>query len=133
MKDITKVFIDLSKLSEEQRKHIFSLLPEPLESDDHYIVEDYIFLTTRYSDDNYWIVVSEYDAALWDKTELTYAEFIKLFEGEKEIQVSFSMDEMIAFGKKCFYKGFDKCETDDANCYTAWREEAGLLIEQIKH
>jgi hypothetical protein len=37
-------------------------------------------------------------------------------------------EQMIAFGKKCFYKGFDKAENDDANCFTAWREEAEELI-----
>ena len=29
-------------------------------------------------------------------------------------------EELIAFGKNCFYKGFDKVENDDANCFTAW-------------
>jgi hypothetical protein len=37
-------------------------------------------------------------------------------------------EQMIAFGKRCFYKGFDKAENDDANCFTAWREEAEELI-----
>lgn len=31
-------------------------------------------------------------------------------------------------GKKFFYKGFEKCKNDDANCFTAWREEAPNLI-----
>jgi len=40
-------------------------------------------------------------------------------------------EQKIAFGKKCFYKGFEKAENDDANCFTAWREEAtGLLISK---
>lgn len=38
---------------------------------------------------------------------------------------------MEAFGKRCFYKGFEKCQNDDANCYTAWREEAGGLIGSL--
>jgi hypothetical protein len=33
----------------------------------------------------------------------------------------YSEEDMIAFGKSCFYKGFDKAENDDANCYTAFR------------
>lgn len=37
--------------------------------------------------------------------------------------------EIIEFGKKCFYKGFEKCKTDDANCFTAWREEAPELLK----
>jgi len=39
---------------------------------------------------------------------------------------------VLAFGKKCFYKGYDKAENDDANCFTAWREEAFELIKSIK-
>ncbi len=37
-------------------------------------------------------------------------------------------EQKIAFGKKCFYKGFEKAENDDANCFTAWREEAPELL-----
>jgi hypothetical protein len=44
----------------------------------------------------------------------------KAFEIEKE--------QMIALGKRCFYKGFEKAESDDANCFTAWREEAEELL-----
>lgn len=31
-------------------------------------------------------------------------------------------------GKRCFYKGFEKAKNDDANCFTAWREEAPELL-----
>ena len=44
----------------------------------------------------------------------------------------YSEEEVLAFGKKCFYKGFDKSDNDDANCYTAFREEVGGLFEQFK-
>ena len=43
----------------------------------------------------------------------------------------YTEEELIAFGKKCFYKGFEKSEEDDANCYTAWREEAQELLETV--
>jgi hypothetical protein len=46
---------------------------------------------------------------------------------------SYSKEEILAFGKSCFYKGFEKAENDDANCYTAFREEIGNLIEQFKN
>lgn len=36
--------------------------------------------------------------------------------------------DLAAFAKKCFYAGFEKCKNDDANCYTAWREEAANLL-----
>lgn len=43
-----------------------------------------------------------------------------------------SLEELEAFGKVCFYKGFGKASKDDANCFTAWREEAPALIESLK-
>jgi hypothetical protein len=52
-------------------------------------------------------------------------------EMEKE-QQGYSEEEFLAFGKSCFYKGFEKAENDDANCYTAFREEIGNLFEQFK-
>jgi hypothetical protein len=57
------------------------------------------------------------------------------FEQAKEIeneQKGYSEEELLAFGKSCFYKGFEKSEKDDANCFTAFREEIGSLIEQFK-
>jgi hypothetical protein len=44
----------------------------------------------------------------------------------------YSEEEVLAFGKSCFYKGFEKSEKDDANCYTAFREEIGSLFEQFE-
>ena len=43
-------------------------------------------------------------------------------------QQMYSEDEVLSFGKSCFYKGFEKSEKDDANCYTAFREEIGKLF-----
>jgi hypothetical protein len=56
--------------------------------------------------------------------ELTLDDYYFLVGIAKEME----KEQMIAFGKKCFYKGFDKAENDDANCFTAWREEAEELI-----
>ena len=50
---------------------------------------------------------------------------------DKAQSKQFSLEDMIAFGKKCFYKGFDKSENDDSNCYTAWREENPGLIQSL--
>jgi hypothetical protein len=58
-----------------------------------------------------------------------------ILEQAKEIekqQKGYSEEELLAFGKSCFYKGFEKSEKDDANCFTAFREEIGSLIEQFK-
>ena len=51
---------------------------------------------------------------------------------EEQDKNKYSEEDMIAFGKSCFYKGFEKAENDDANCYTAFREEIGILVEQFK-
>ena len=37
-------------------------------------------------------------------------------------------EQKIAFGKRCFYEGFEKAENDDANCFTAWRESLDKLL-----
>lgn len=61
-------------------------------------------------------------------------EFIRMAVefGYKAAQAKqFSLEDMIAFGKKCFYKGFDKSEKDDSNCYTAWREENLGLVQSL--
>ena len=44
----------------------------------------------------------------------------------------FTEDDMISFSKQCFYKGFNKCKNDDANSFTSWREEGGILIKNIQ-
>ena len=52
---------------------------------------------------------------------------------EEQDKKMYSEEEFLAFGKSCFYKGFEKAENDDANCYTAFREEIGNLFEQFKN
>jgi len=48
---------------------------------------------------------------------------------------NYTRDELIAFGKNCFYKGFDKgfdkAENYDVNCFTAWREEIENLLSNL--
>lgn len=39
-------------------------------------------------------------------------------------------EAFVAYGKACFYRGFEKATKDDANCFTAWREEAAELISR---
>jgi hypothetical protein len=52
---------------------------------------------------------------------------------QEQDKKGYSEEELVSFGKSCFYRGFDKAENDDANCYTAFREEIGILIEQFKN
>jgi len=76
------------------------------------------------------------DLSLWliDKypTIKMKVSFLIHIDIEKQ-QQGYSEEEVLAFGKSCFYKGFEKSEKDDANCYTAFREEIGGLIEQFKN
>ena len=78
--DKSKIYIDLTMCTEEERKHVFSLLPDPILSDDYDIRGKYKYLLITDDYDNYcnkWYVGYSFD----DKTELTYPEFIKLLEG----------------------------------------------------
>lgn len=56
-----------------------------------------------------------------------YTKALKDNEGKRYTEA-----DIIAFGKKCFYKGFDKSKNDDGNSFESWREEAGKLIEENK-
>lgn len=58
-----------------------------------------------------------------DKNVIKQAVIRAINEARKE-----SIEET---SKKFFYKGFEKCKNDDANCFTAWREEAPNLILSI--
>lgn len=61
---------------------------------------------------------------LYDEIENKGKSIYEVIEQAKAME----KQEKIAFGKKCFYKGFEKAENDDANCFTAWREEALELL-----
>jgi hypothetical protein len=63
---------------------------------------------------------------------LHFSDFSQAKEMENQ-QQGYSEEEFLAFGKSCFYKGFEKAENDDANCFTAFREEIGGLFNQFKN
>jgi hypothetical protein len=65
---------------------------------------------------------------LMDGYKFDSIEVKELFEQANKM----SDEELLTFGKSCFYKGFEKAEKDDANCYTAFREEIGGLILKFK-
>lgn len=44
-----------------------------------------------------------------------------------------SEESLIAIIKTAFYNGYDKCDKDDANCFTGWREEAARIIHECKN
>ncbi len=82
--DKTKIYIDLSKCSEEQQKHVFTLLPPEPHRDAYNIFRSYKYLQfipkSKFQEKEKWMV----DKQALGKTELTYPEFIKLFEGGEE-------------------------------------------------
>lgn len=80
MKNKEKYFLDLSKLNKEQQKHIVSLLPEPKYSTQYQILEMHYIL---HLDTELWWVINK-STVQKSKTELTYSEFIGMFEGEEE-------------------------------------------------
>lgn len=91
MKDLTKYFINLSKLSEEQRKEIAKLIL--IKSG--LSMSDYLDLLHGKIDEPNGFYLLEYAREQWHlsfdvlkhKTELTYPEFIKLFEGGESKEV----------------------------------------------
>ena len=75
------IYIDLSKCSDDELKHIFSLLPEENDESQYAIFK--IFKYLNYDEiAEYWFVGD--GRTISKKTELTYPEFIKLFDGEED-------------------------------------------------
>ena len=69
-------------------------------------------------------------AVEWLYDQLEFDDSISMDDIEKIFKQAKAMEEAQNFelGKRCFYKGFEKAENDDANCFTAWREEAPELL-----
>ena len=76
--DKSKIFINLTKCTEEEQKHIFSLLPERKEHL-QYRIDKYNTLLYLDNETGLWWVNG--DTIPKNKAELTYPDFIKLFEG----------------------------------------------------
>lgn len=82
MKDLTKYFIDLSKLSEERVKEIRLLIFGSGEQSTHLVsgyTDGIVRTKLHYHESKIWTVAAS-DCNL-EKTELLYPEFIKLFDG----------------------------------------------------
>ena len=77
MKDLTKHFVDLSKCSEEQIKKIENIIKYKIDEIEHYPLLIYLC--------DVW---NQCKKNLNDRTELTYPEFIKLFEEPKTVTES---------------------------------------------
>jgi hypothetical protein len=82
--------------------------------------------------------VFEINGNKWSNNDNTagdnYGSFITGAKWQQEQNKNlYTEEELLRFAKSCFYKGFDKAEKDDANCYTAFREEISSLFEQFKN
>jgi hypothetical protein len=77
MKDLTKYYIDLSKLSEKHKSRIVKIL-NTTENQILWHIDDAVDFLIHYR--NRWCTTDE-KGDLIGKTELTYPEFIKLLEG----------------------------------------------------
>ena len=128
------IFLDLSKLSEEQINKLRLEDSDFLEFSDVELFRlqnpEYMILSFNHGKFN----ISHKDWFLLnDKTELTYTQFLEMMGGETGTEIeTFTLEDLISFGKQCFYSGFEKSEKDDANCFTAWREEASGLLTEFK-
>ena len=89
-----EVFIDLRKCSEEQRNHIFSLLPtDKITAQIYYMIRNSdwevlkAFSHLFFNDCSIWRLCSNRSTETYGKNELTYPEFIKLLEGGESKEV----------------------------------------------
>lgn len=72
-----EIYLNLSKCTEEEQKHVFSLLPTEKDLGDYTVDQDFKYLNFDIPMDRWFVDNNEYE----NKTEITYPEFIKLFEG----------------------------------------------------
>jgi hypothetical protein len=95
----------------------------------HFLFPKELFFKMCKCSQNYSLLEEEFGL---DNTT-KYREILGFIKGAKlQAERMYNEEELLGFGKSCFYKGFDKAENDDANCYTAFREEIGNLVKQFK-
>ncbi len=111
--DKSKFYLDLSKCTEEERKNIFSLLPEPR---DYWLFSiSYKYSSLAYVQNEThgfeWVVCG--NTAMDGHTELTYPEFIKLFDdGESDGWIKIESEtDLPEQGGRYYITRFGKVET----------------------
>jgi hypothetical protein len=78
-----EIYLDLSKLSEEQQRKVIALLPKPKVSNQYQILKLRHFILSFYKD-GWWV----YGTEIKNKTELTYSQFLDMMgESEEVLQV----------------------------------------------
>lgn len=127
-----EIYLDLSKLSEEQRRKVIALLPKPINEDDYDIT--YLHFYLIYDDEDcMWWVSTKYFLA--EKTEITYSQFLDMMgESEEVLQVEnkISIDELT---KLCNEYNISNLKISnlkrDLEYKDSWREES-FAIQEIK-
>ena len=77
-----EIYLDLSKLSEEQQRKVIALLPEPEACNQYEIIKLHFILS--FDEDKWWV----FGNRVSDKTELTYSQFLDMMgESEEVLQV----------------------------------------------
>ena len=122
-------YLDLSYLNKIERENALDLVLSKDKIIERDIFEDYEYLHLHKKDG--WRVDRRIDTL--GKERITYPQFLEMMGGKKSTEIeTFTLENLISFGKQCFYSGFEKSEKDDANCFTAWREEASGLLTEFK-
>ena len=82
---LEQIYIDLSKLSEEQQRKVIALLPEPINEDDYDISFLHFYLIYDDEDCMWWVSTKYF---LAEKTEINYSQFLDMMgESEEVLQV----------------------------------------------
>ena len=80
---LEQIYLDLSKLSEEQQRKVIALLP-PKKRDNQYEIQKVHFILYLNKKKKWWVFGTE----IKDKTELTYYQFLDMMgESEEVLQV----------------------------------------------
>mgnify|MGYP003490854170 CR=1 FL=1 len=93
-----EIYLDLSKLSEEQQRKVIALLPEPEDCNQYEIIKlHFILWLDEYN--KWWV----YGTEIKNKTELTYSQFLDMMgetSGEKPKDISFDTWVNLFVGEK---------------------------------
>ena len=75
-----EIYLDLSKLSEEQQRKVIALLP-PKKRDNQYEIQKVHFILYLDEKKKWWVFGTE----IKNKTELTYSQFLDMMGGGEEV------------------------------------------------
>ena len=95
-----EIYLDLSKLSEEQQRKVIALLPKPINKDDYDISFLHFYLIYDDEDCMWWVSTKYF---LAEKTEINYSQFLDMMGetiGEKPKDILFDTWVNLFVGEK---------------------------------